>query len=468
MTWAVAAPGTVRRRAAGLAVAAIAVVLSSAWWVAAMDLLPAASRAYVGGSTNNTALDLVLGYDGLGRIFGEGGGPGGGGPGGGGPGGGGFSGVPGILRLFNDQLGGQVAWLLPMAVVGAIVGLVARARAPRTDLARAGILLWGVWLVVHVVVFSLMAGVIHSYYTVVLAPAIGALTGAGVVALWRLRERVPWAGLVLGLAIAGSAVLAWSLLDRSPAFVPGLGVVVVAVAALVLVIVALRPRPDRAPAQLGAIVLGLAVLLAGPAAYAAYTMTTAYGGGDPAAGPATAGVRGGPGGFGGGFATGAQPGAIAGTQPLGGFGGGPGGGGVARRHDGRLPRRQPRRRGLDRGRVRCEHGGPARARDAPAGHGDGRLHGRRRRADPRPAPGARRRRQPPVRRGRWRWRRPDGRPAGRVVRVELGDVRVHRRRPRAPGPRRSTTARERSPVRPRVRARWVSVAPATGVGRDAA
>ena len=72
ITFAIAAPGSIRRRAAGLAVALVAVVASSGWWIAAMELIPAASRPYVGGSTNNSALNLVLGYDGLGRILGEG------------------------------------------------------------------------------------------------------------------------------------------------------------------------------------------------------------------------------------------------------------------------------------------------------------------------------------------------------------------------------------------------------------
>jgi 4-amino-4-deoxy-L-arabinose transferase-like glycosyltransferase len=294
VTFALAAPGSIRRRAAGLAVGAVAVAISSAWWVAAMDVIPAASRAYVGGSTNNTVLDLILGYDGLGRIFG--------GDGNGGGGGGGFSGTPGLLRLFNSQLGGQVAWLLPMSLVGLGAGLVARLRAPRTDLARAGFVLWGLWLAVNALVFSFMSGVIHSYYTVMLAPAIGALTGGGLIVLWRARERVRLAGLALGLAILGSAGVAWLLLERTPSFVPGLGIAVVAVAVLVLPIVTLRPRPDRHRTQLAAAALGIAVLLAAPAAYAADTMATAYSGGDPSAGPAVADA-GGPGG--GGFARGA-------------------------------------------------------------------------------------------------------------------------------------------------------------------
>ena len=279
VTFALCAPGSVRRRVVGLAVAVAAVVVSSAWWVAAMELIPATARAYVGGSTNNSALDLVLGYDGLGRIFGQGGAAGGSGPGGG------FSGTPGVLRLFNSQLGGQIGWLLPASVAGLIAGLATRLRAPRTDLARAGFLLWGLWLAVHAVVFSFMSGVIHSYYAVVMAPAVGALVGGGLVAAWNARAKVTWAGAAIGLVMVASAVVAAIILARTPDFAPGLGIAAIFVTAIVLPILALRPRADRSRAQLVAVSLGLAMLVAGPAAYAADTIATAYAGGDAAAGP---------------------------------------------------------------------------------------------------------------------------------------------------------------------------------------
>ncbi len=331
LVYAIAAPGTIRRRIAGLVVAAVSVIVASAWWVAAMEVIPAASRAYVGGSTNNSALDLVFGYDGLGRIFGgSGGGAGGGGaPGGGGLGGGGFSGTPGILRLFNSQLGSQIAWFLPLSVAGLAAGLIARFRAPRTDLVRAAFLMWGGWLAVHAIVFSLMSGVIHSYYVVAMGPAVGALVGGGAVVMWRARERHPWVGAVLGLALVGSAGVALMLLDRTPSFVPGLGLVVLAVTAVTVPLVALRPTISRGRVQVAAAALGLAMLLAGPAAYAVDTMQTAYAGGDPSAGPqatSTDGGLGADGGSRGGLAAAGMTGAPGGLAPAG-MTGAPGGGG---------------------------------------------------------------------------------------------------------------------------------------------
>ena len=142
---------TLRRRIAGLGVALATVLMTSGWWVAIVQMLPAGSKPFIGGSTTGSPLDLIFGYDGLGRIFGASG------PGGGGAGGGGFSGEVGPLRLFNDQMFGQIAWFIPLAIVCLVVGLYRRRWAQRTDRALAGYLLWGTWLIVTAIVFSLAA-----------------------------------------------------------------------------------------------------------------------------------------------------------------------------------------------------------------------------------------------------------------------------------------------------------------------
>jgi 4-amino-4-deoxy-L-arabinose transferase-like glycosyltransferase len=295
LVWIVAAPGGWRRRVAGIAVSAAAVAVASLAWPVAVDLVPAASRPFIGGSTANSVFDLILGYDGLGRIFG-----GVGNGGGGGGGGGMFGGTAGLLRLFNDQFGGQVSWLIPYAVVAGVSGLILRLRTGRTDRRLAGYLLWGGWLGVHVLVFSFMSGVIHPYYSVILAPAIGALVGGGTIELWRLRSRSPIGGLILAGALVASGAWAWALLERSPDFAPGLGIAVFAVTAAAGVVVAIPAARLSAGGRRGAgvaVAVALAALLAGPAAYAAQTMTTALSGGDPAAGPASgSALGGGPGG----------------------------------------------------------------------------------------------------------------------------------------------------------------------------
>jgi hypothetical protein len=155
-----------------------------------------------------------------------------------------------------------------------------------------------------------------------------------VVELWRYRERVRWGGVALAAAVIGSAILAWRLLERTPTFAPGLGVAVVALSVPVAVILVSPARSiGRRPALLAA-GLGIALMLAGPAAYAADTVQTAYAGGDPSAGP-TAIDTSGRAGFGGGGPAGGFAGGPNGTDGNfagsggngGGLAGGPGGGG---------------------------------------------------------------------------------------------------------------------------------------------
>ncbi|HEY7177485.1 MAG TPA: glycosyltransferase family 39 protein, partial [Micromonosporaceae bacterium] len=173
LVYLVAAPATFRKRLWHVVVAGAAMVVAAGWWVAIVSLIPAADRPYIGGSQNNSVLGLAFGYNGFGRLTGnETGSVGGGGAGG--PGGG-MWGRTGWTRLFGADIGGQTAWLLPAALALLLIGLWTSRRAPRTDHARAGYVLWGAWLVVTAAVFSFMAGIFHPYYTVALAPAIGAL-----------------------------------------------------------------------------------------------------------------------------------------------------------------------------------------------------------------------------------------------------------------------------------------------------
>jgi 4-amino-4-deoxy-L-arabinose transferase-like glycosyltransferase len=342
----VAGPGGLGRRVGQLLGAAAVLLVSSGWWLIIVDAIPVAARPFIGGSTNNSVLQLVLGYDGFGRILGSqrpGGGGGVAGSGGFGFFGGssgGFGGQPGLLRLFNTQVGGEISWLLPLAAAGLLAGLWARRGAPRTDVARAGYILWGVWLVVHAVVFSFASGIFHAYYTVAMAPAVAALAGGGLAALWRLRSRSLLGALALGGALLITAWWGSRLLARTPSFLPGLGtleLVAAAVAAVALLALSWRALPrSRLAGRLAvaAVAVGTAAVMLGPAAYAVDTVAQGRSGPDPSAGPAVSGGgRGGPGGPGGGFAGTGAPGRTsfrgAGGPPPGAFAGGRAPGGFA-------------------------------------------------------------------------------------------------------------------------------------------
>ncbi|MFF9796453.1 ArnT family glycosyltransferase [Streptomyces rochei] len=304
------------KRIRNLALAAVALAVASFWWAAAVSLVPASERPYIGGSTDGTAWDLIMGYNGLGRIFG-----GDGNMGGGGGGGGGFSGTAGIGRMFNDVLGGQISWLLPFAGIALVAGLVLRGRAPRTDLTRAALVLWGGWTVLHQLTFSMAEGTMHPYYTTALAPGIAALCGGGGVMLlraFRADRRWVW---VLPLALGVTGVWAVVLLRRASGWNswlwPTIAVVMALAIAGLLVFRSGRRLRLLAVSVAAAVVAGVA----GPAAYA-WSVPSGSGGGmggtNPTAGPSTGGGMGGPGGGGGQPPQGGRGGPGGDTPPNGG------------------------------------------------------------------------------------------------------------------------------------------------------
>lgn len=322
LTYLVAGPVRLRARLLQLLAGGAALVASAGWWLANVELVPAADRPFIGGSQHNSILELTLRYNGFGRLSGAETGSvgGGGGPAGAG---GGMWGATGITRLFTSEFGGQITWLIPAALVLLVAGLALAGRAPRTDGVRASYLVWGLWLLVTGLTFSFMAGIFHAYYTVALAPAVGALVGSGAVQLWR-RRRSWWACGTLAATMALTAVWAFVLLGRSAGFVPWLRVAVLLVgltAAVGLLLRLVVPRRVLTAVALAGVLTGLA----GPAAYAAQTVGTVHSGSIVSAGPVVAGDRGGPGGAGGPGGFGArraggfrnQPGGQPGGQPTG-------------------------------------------------------------------------------------------------------------------------------------------------------
>ncbi|OXR46069.1 hypothetical protein B7C42_01032 [Nocardia cerradoensis] len=273
-TYLIAGPPRLGKRIAQLGAAAAAMVAAAGWWILLAEVWPADSRPYFGGSQHNSVLELTFGYNGLGRLNGEE-------VGSLGPPGGGFRGESGMTRLFQPAQGGQIAWLLPAALILLVAAIVLRGRASRTDPQRAALVLWGGWLVVTALVFSFMRGIFHQYYTVALAPAIAALVGAGIAMLWRHRERTR-VRVVATVTMATTTATAWMLLSRNLEFVPWLRWLVL-VGGIVVTVALLFPAPRRIAVAL-AIAAGVAGV-AGPLAYTVDTLATAHTGPIPSAGP---------------------------------------------------------------------------------------------------------------------------------------------------------------------------------------
>jgi 4-amino-4-deoxy-L-arabinose transferase-like glycosyltransferase len=293
LAYLIAAPGTIGRRIRDLCIAGGAMVASAGWWIAIVELTPAQYRPYIGGSQDNSILELTLGYNGLGRITGNETGSVGGG---GGAQGGGMWGETGITRLFDGAIGGQAMWLVPAALWLLVAGLWVTRRAPRTDVTRASLVVWGGWLVVTGLTFSYMSGIFHEYYTVALAPGIAALVAIGATLLWRMRDH--WAAR--GTLAVVSILTAWwssTLLDRSPSWNPWLGELVV-VGAVVGAIGLVLGRSVGTKVLAGAAALSVLAAIAGPAAYSLQTASEPHSGSIVTAGPAvTSGGFAGRGGF---------------------------------------------------------------------------------------------------------------------------------------------------------------------------
>ena len=284
LTYLVAGQAQLRARLLHLLGAFAALVAAAGWWVLTVHLWPESARPYIGGSTDNTVMDLVLGYNGLGRIFGNTGGGGMEAPAGmrAGAAGSSFGGSTGLDRLFGSEMGIQISWLIPAALVALIFGLIARGRAPRTDLLRASMILWGGWFLVTALIFSYMSGTIHPYYTVALAPAVAGMIGTGGYALWLRRESI-WgrAGMASMMIAAGS--WGWVLLHRNADWLPALKwiLLVATVVAAVMILAAGRYKKLAA----AALILGAVAGLGGGASYAIATTTNAHSGSVPTAGP---------------------------------------------------------------------------------------------------------------------------------------------------------------------------------------
>jgi 4-amino-4-deoxy-L-arabinose transferase-like glycosyltransferase len=288
----VAAPGTWWRRIWHLLLALGAVIVSAGWWVAIVELVPASMRPYIGGSQTNSFLELTFGYNGFGRLTGSETGSVTGG-GGAATAGGGMWGPTGILRMFQDEVGGQISWLLPAGLVLALVAFIVM-RGGRTDLHRATLMLFTAWLVITGLTFSFAEGIFHAYYTVALAPALAGVVAMGVSVLWSYRAEL-WPRIVAAVVVLGTVTWGFVLLSEASTWLPWLKWVVL-VLGVVAAVLLLLPQRGRGMIVATITVTLFAGLLA-PTAWTLETVATGHTGSIVTAGPTVASSMGG--GFGG-------------------------------------------------------------------------------------------------------------------------------------------------------------------------
>ena len=284
--------------------AGVITTMSTLWWSMLVWLTPAGSRPWVGSTNDNNIWSLIFGYNGLGRLLGGRGGGGGpdgasmmpggmgGGPGGGhGPGGTGFGGQTGIFRIFNNDFGPNIAWLLVLALAGGGLLLWILRKTPRTNRGRAAVIFWMLWLLIHIVIFSMTSGVIHPYYVVVMAPAVAALVGISLPFLWgAYTRRKPYAWL-LPVLVGVTAIIAVMILGYAGTMTWLMWIVgLFGLAGMIGLLVNLY-APRRWLQNL-AIVAALAACTLAPTVYTLATVNVAHTGSIPTAGPSSTAMRG--------------------------------------------------------------------------------------------------------------------------------------------------------------------------------
>jgi 4-amino-4-deoxy-L-arabinose transferase-like glycosyltransferase len=276
LLYVVAAPVGLRRRVIDLGLATVVIVAASLPWVVAVDLTPAEQRPYVGSSSFNTVTDLTVGWNGVERLAGSDEGVG----------------DPGPLRLLNPRLGSQIGWLLAVAIVGLVVASwqswQGRPSLPLNRQQQA-LLLWGTWLISLLMFFS-VAGDWDPHYLAMLAPAVAALVGVGVVALWDDYRRLGWRGWLLPLMLLATASLQIHILAHYPNWSRWLAPTIVVpclAAAASLVVARLTPRLKSSghPLALVAIRVGVLSLLLALSIWAVSTVWYGAETRSPTAGP---------------------------------------------------------------------------------------------------------------------------------------------------------------------------------------
>ncbi|MYT27479.1 mannosyltransferase [Streptomyces sp. SID8354] len=308
LLYVLAAPTGLRRRLAHLSAAGAMCLAVSASWVLLVTFTPAQDRPYVDGTTDNSAVSQVVGYNFLNRfsdlhidakdtgsvavstMAGTAAAP---------PTGHSRPGLAQWAKMFAPSLVSQIGWLYPAAALAAVCGVGWRRGRPRTDPLRAGFVLWGVWLITYFLVFSGGAIGGHTYYMGVVAIPLAALFGGGTVQFWRAwlgggRARAWALPTVVGATVAWSAAIAALFPDYLPWLAPAAGAL--GAGALALLVCARRgararrgaaersirtDAPPARPVRRRTAVLGLATALVAmllpSAAWASSVLDPTYG-----------------------------------------------------------------------------------------------------------------------------------------------------------------------------------------------
>ncbi|MDV3428045.1 MAG: glycosyltransferase family 39 protein [Bacillota bacterium] len=335
---------SLKKRIINLIAGSLILASVSLCWAAAVDLVPASYRPYVGSSSNNTEMELIFGHNGLERLTSSTGNmgqmpeipsdnqtgsqnmqsppqgqnmqtpPGGNGQDqsrpqglpndgqgrmGNGPegkqNGGGMGGTFGgnetasIFRLFsNNSLSDQIIWLFPLSIFGFIASAIReKLKPPFSDKRKLGLIMWIMWLLPEFIYFSFTKGLFHPYYLTMLAPPIAALAGIGIISMWEMYKEGGNKSYILPAALiinGGVELLILSYYYSTSDITKILMIITTILCLISSVLLILLKLKDNIKLKKKILALGLIGILAAPAVWSGTTMFYTMSGTFPSAG----------------------------------------------------------------------------------------------------------------------------------------------------------------------------------------
>ncbi|AGK98949.1 glycosyltransferase family 39 protein [Clostridium pasteurianum] len=260
---------TFKKKIRHLFLGTIILLVISLSWAIIVDLVPTNNRPFIGSSTNNTVMELIVGHNGLQRVgldtringnsnksqrsirnISDNGN--------------GFnrmtpendqsnnrsngymqsqyggmrnSSNPGIVRLFsNNNMSDQIGWLLAFAIIGALAIILNRAfRFPFDSEQKLSLILWVVWLLTEFVYFSFVKNITHTYYLTTMAPSIAALVGIGLSSMWKFYKKHKWNSWFLPIAFIINAIAEIRILSYNYSRSDGYKIIILITAVLSII-----------------------------------------------------------------------------------------------------------------------------------------------------------------------------------------------------------------------------------------
>ncbi|UEL27542.1 glycosyltransferase family 39 protein [Pseudarthrobacter sp. L1SW] len=284
ITYLMFANAPILKRLLHLVAALLAAGVTGGWWFVLVQMTPASSRPFVGGSRFNSAVELTLGYNGLDRLTGED-----------------ASRTmspaavnlaekldPGFQRFLQPQFTGQFGWFVPLAIAGLCLAIWHIKRRSGSTLYRALLVLCGVWFLCSATVLAFMSGIVHPYYSLTLVPPLSCLAAIGLVHMHRLRHR---RGMRIALActLLATMIIGFLSASRSTADFP-LGPQVALALGSAAVALTVLPPPSQILRTVSVGILAVA-LVVGPVVWSVNTVFSPHIGAGVVAGPSILGIR---------------------------------------------------------------------------------------------------------------------------------------------------------------------------------